>query len=96
MQVSSKEIIVFFSLSTETEVFNFEEGQKNKLSITNISLLRQFFSADLVHRDGRKQRVTGSAQVYWEMCERAGEAMETLYIFQHPRLPLMMKKANTA
>lgn len=96
MQVFSKEITVFLFLSTETKAFSFEEGQKNELSIINISLLKQLLSADLVHRDGRKQRVTGGAQVYWEMRERAGEAMKTLYIFQHPHLPLMRKNANTA
>lgn len=32
--------------------------------------------------------------MYWEMCETAGEAMETLYIFQHPHLSLMRKKSK--
>jgi len=46
-------------------------------------LLKLFFLSDLVSRDGRKQRATGSAQVCWEMYKKEGEAKETLLAFSH-------------
>lgn len=94
LQASSKEIIVFLLLSTETKSFSFEVGQQKESSIINISLLKLLFLSYLVSRDGRKQRATRAAQVCWEMYKKEGEAKETLYTFQHPHISLMRLKRS--